>query len=84
MPEQTPVTTEQVHGNLKNILLNGRILVNGLPLTANEIASVIQGEQMLFEKAMKLDQAVALAAKKQAEEEAEKQAEEVAKKMGKH
>lgn len=75
MNEQPQPTTEQVHGNLKNILLNGRILVNGLPLTANEIASIIQGEQMLFEKAMKFDQAVALAAKKQ-EEEAKKQAEE--------
>ncbi len=72
MKEQVQPTTEQVHNNLKNLLLNGRIIVNGLPLTANEIAVVIQGEQLLFEKAIKFDQAAALAAKKQAEEEAKK------------
>ena len=69
MNEQMQPTTEQVHNNLKGLLLNGRILVNGGSLTANEIVAVIQGEQMLFEKAMKLDQATALAAKKQATEQ---------------
>lgn len=73
MKEQTSVTTEQAHGNLNGLILNGRILINGLPLTANEIAALLRGEQMLFEKAMKFDQAVALAAKKQAEEEAKKE-----------
>ncbi len=58
------LTTEQAHNNLKNILLTGRILVNGLPLTANEIAATIQGEQMLYEKAMQLDKAQAIVAKK--------------------
>ena len=47
--------TEQAHNNLKNILLNGRILINGLPLTANEISGILQGEQMLFEKASQFD-----------------------------
>lgn len=47
--------TEQAHNNLKNLLLNGRILINGLPLTANELSMTLQGEQMLFEKASKLD-----------------------------
>ena len=47
--------TEQVHNDLKNILLNGRILLNGMPLTANEISGVLQGEQMLFEKASQFD-----------------------------
>lgn len=56
-------TTEQVHNNLKNLLLNGRIMVNGLPLTANEIVAVIQGEQMLYEKAIQLDKATELVAK---------------------
>lgn len=60
-PVQNP--TEQAHNNLKNVLLNGRILLNGLPLTANEISGVLQGEQMLFEKASRLDTAQALAAK---------------------
>lgn len=46
---------EQAHRNLKNILLNGRILIDGLPLTANELSITLQGEQMLFEKASKLD-----------------------------
>ena len=56
--------TEQAHNNLRNLLLNGRILLNGSPLTANEISSILQGEQMLFAKASKLDAAEALAAKK--------------------
>jgi len=47
--------TEQVHGNLKNVLLNGRILLNGMSLTANEISGLLQGEQMLFEKASQFD-----------------------------
>ena len=57
------ITTEQAHSNLKNLLLNGRVLVNGLPLTANELSAVIMGEQMLFEKAMQLDKTSALVAK---------------------
>lgn len=54
--------TEQAHANLKNVLLNGRILINGMPLTANELSSTLQGEQMLFAKATQLDKATALAA----------------------
>ena len=49
------LTTEQAHAQLENILLNGRILINGLPLTANEISSLIMGEKMLFSKASRLD-----------------------------
>lgn len=48
--------TEQAHNNLKNLLLSGRILLNGIPLTAVEATTIIQGEQMLFEKASKFDQ----------------------------
>ena len=55
--------TEQAHQNLRNVLLNGRILLNGLPLTGNEVSGIIQGEQMLFEKASKSDAAQALVAK---------------------
>ncbi len=55
--------TEQAHFNLRNILLNGRILLNGLPPTATEIGTLIQGLQMLFAKASKLDAAQALVAK---------------------
>lgn len=56
--------TEKAHQEVRNLLLHGRILVNGIPPTAIEITEIIQGEQMLFEKAMKFDQASALAAKK--------------------
>lgn len=63
--------TEQAHKELRNLLLNGRILVNGIPPTAVEITQMIQGEQMLFEKAMKLDAAMALAAKKHKKPEKE-------------
>lgn len=57
-PQLSP--TEQAHQGLRNVLLNGRILINGLSLTGNELGAVIQGEMMLFEKAMSLDKARAL------------------------
>ncbi len=60
-PVQNPTLT--AHEDLKRILLNGRILINGLPLTGNELGTVVQGAQMLFEKASRLDAAQALAAK---------------------
>ncbi len=56
--------TEQAHKDLRNILLNGRILVNGLSLTGNELGVIIQGEQMLYQKASQLDAANELVAKK--------------------
>ena len=49
------MSTVKAHENLKNILLHGRILINGLPLTANELSATLQGEQMLFEKAAQFD-----------------------------
>ena len=52
-PVQNPV--EAAHRNLQNVLLNGRILINGLPLTGNELGGIIQGEQMLYGKATQLD-----------------------------
>lgn len=55
--------TQQAHEDLRKILLSGRILVNGLPLTGNELGVIIQGEQMLYEKASKLDATQELAAK---------------------
>lgn len=61
--------TEQAHHNLRNVLLNGRILINGLPPTVNEVGTLIQGLQMLFEKASKLDAAQALVAKKNTSKE---------------
>uniref|UniRef100_A0A6M3J8H2 Uncharacterized protein n=1 Tax=viral metagenome TaxID=1070528 RepID=A0A6M3J8H2_9ZZZZ len=48
---------EQAHQSLKSVLLTGRILVNGLPLTANELSMILQGEQMLYEKAIQFDKA---------------------------
>ena len=55
--------TEQVHKDLRDVLLSGRILINGLPLTGNEMGIIIQGEQMLYEKATQLDKASQSAAK---------------------
>ena len=63
--------TEQAHQNLKNVLLNGRILVSGVPLTANEISGVLQGEQMLYEKATQLDKTSAEKAVKKPEKKKE-------------
>ena len=63
--QQNP--TEMAHRDLRNILLNGRILINGMPLTGNELGVIIQGEQLLFEKATRLDKANALAASQKAE-----------------
>ena len=60
--QQNP--TEVAHRDLTNILLNGRILVNGMPLTGNELSVVVQGEQMLYAKATQLDKANALVAAK--------------------
>lgn len=49
--------TEQAHKNLQNILLNGRIVLNGLPLNANEISTMIQHEHILYSRASELDRA---------------------------
>lgn len=61
----SPVTqnpTEAAHQDLRNVLLNGRILINGMPLTGNELGIIIQGEQTLYAKASQLDKANALIA----------------------
>ena len=63
MNRQNVSPTEQAHQDLRNLLLNGRILINGMPLTGNELGMIVQGEQSLFEKASKLDAAEALAVK---------------------
>ena len=55
--------TEQAHKDLRNLLLNGRILINGMPLTGNELGVIIQEEQMLYQKASQLDAANELVAK---------------------
>ena len=49
------MTLEQAHQNLKNVLLNGRVLINGMPLTANELSGLLQGEQLLYEKAVEAE-----------------------------
>ena len=55
--------TEQAHKDMRNVLLASRILLNGMPLTGNELGALIQEEQMLYEKASRLDAAQELAAK---------------------
>lgn len=62
--QQNP--TEAAHRDLQNVLLSGRILINGLPLTGNELGAIIQEEQMLYGKATQLDKAQALAASQKA------------------
>jgi len=47
--------TEQAHNQLRQVLLKGRILFNGMPLTGEELGSIVRDEQMLYEKAMQLD-----------------------------
>ncbi|KKM04203.1 hypothetical protein LCGC14_1766580 [marine sediment metagenome] len=42
--------TEQGHKDLRNVLLNGRVLINGMPLTGNELGVLIQEEQMRVTK----------------------------------
>ena len=64
-PVQNP--TETAHRDLQNVLLNGRILINGMPLTGNELGMIIRGEQLLYAKATQLDKANALVASKKAE-----------------
>jgi hypothetical protein len=59
--------TEQAHQSLRQVLLTGRILVNGMPLTANELSGILQGEQMLYEKASRFDKAQAIAGAKEKE-----------------
>lgn len=54
-----PDPTLQAHEDLRKLLFQGRILLNGLPLTGNELNIIIQGEHMLFEKATQLDRAIA-------------------------
>jgi len=49
--------TDAAHQDLQNVLLNGRILLNGLPLTGKELGIVIQGEQILYGKATQFDKA---------------------------
>ena len=60
--------TEQAHQNLRNLLHNGRLLINGMPLTGTELSGLIQMEQMLYEKATRLDKAAELADQKKAEQ----------------
>lgn len=72
--QQNP--TEAAHQDLRNILLNGRVLINGLPLTGNELGLIIQGEQKLYEKASQLDKANALATSKKDEKNPKKKPEE--------
>ncbi len=64
--------TEQAHKDLRNVLLNGRVLINGMPLTGNELGVLIQEEQMLFQKASQLDAANELVSKQKAPKEPKK------------
>ncbi len=68
--QQNP--TDVAHRDLQNVLLNGRILINGMSLTGNELGAIVRGEQMLFGKATQLDKANALVANQKAEEESQK------------
>ncbi len=64
--------TENAHKDLRNVLLSGRILLNGMPLTGNELGVLIQEEQMLYQKASQLDAANELVAKQKTPKEPKK------------
>lgn len=70
--QQNP--TDVAHRDLQNVLLNGRILINGMSLTGNELGAIVRGEQMLFAKATQLDKANALVANQEAEGGSQKKA----------
>lgn len=70
-PVQNP--TVAAHQDLQKVLLGGRILINGLPLTGNELGVIIRGEQMLYDKAVQLDKE--RIASKEAEKKPEKKLE---------
>jgi len=57
-PTQTQ-QTQQAHDSMRKIILEGRILLNGMPLTGTELGLVIQQEQMLFAKAAAYDKITA-------------------------
>lgn len=70
-PTQTE-QTEQAHDSLRKILLQGRILFNGMPLTGTELGLIVQQEQMLFGKSVAYDKIVASEKDKKKEKESEK------------
>jgi len=39
---------QEAHARLQRVILNGRILVNGMPLTANELSGILRDEQRLY------------------------------------
>ena len=45
------MTPEQAKHNLLGILTNGRIILNGLPLTGNELGGLQQSVLLLYEGA---------------------------------
>ena len=61
-------STEQAHKNLRNVLLRGRILINGLPPTGLELDQLISQEQMLYAKASAFDKAQEVASAKKNED----------------
>ncbi len=63
---------QQAHQNLRNLLFNGRILLNGQPPTLVEMDGILRGEQLLFEMASKLQATEKLAAEKKAPKDAPK------------
>lgn len=63
---------QQAHQNLRNLLLNGRILLNGQPPNVVEMDKILRGEQLLFEMASKLQAAEKLVADNKAAKEAAK------------
>ena len=61
----------EAHQNLRHLLFNGRIILNGAPLTTNELSQLIQAEQLLYNGVIELEKSK-LPAVKEAEKQPKK------------
>ena len=66
---------QQANQNLRNVLLKGRILLNGMALTGEEISNLLINVNVLFEGASKLQAAEKLLADKKAAKDTPKKKE---------
>ena len=67
---------KQAHQNLQHVLLNGRITLNGAPLTGNEIGQLVREEKLLYERAEILETNKAAKLKEKLDADAEKKEKE--------
>ncbi len=65
---------KQAHQNLQHLLLNGRITLNGLPLTANELTGLFGSLKSLYGRAAILETNKAAKLKEKLDADAKKKA----------